>query len=142
MGSVRTDEYTRFVSSVQTDILRESAYNAVLCNYLPTNEVYDDDVAGICLHEGRVVLSLSGSWDTTALYDWLAVPPGGAVTVYYPMAEPTTTQLDGITVTVPAPDTYISAQGATVTAEYNKDTMAVIAALTARIAALEGGGVA
>ena len=139
--SARTNT-TRFVSSVQTDILRESAYNAVLCNYLPTNEVYDDDVAGICLHEGRVVLSLPGSWDTTALYDWLAVPPGGAVTVYYPMAEPTTTQLDGITVTVPALDTYISAQGATVTAEYNKDTMAVIAALTARIAALEGGGVA
>lgn len=137
--SVRTNT-TRFVSSVQTDILRESAYNAVLCNYLPTNEVYDDDVAGICLHEGRVVLSLPGSWDITALYDWLAVPPGGAVTVYYPLAAPTTTQLDGITVTVPALDTYISAQGATVTAEYNKDTMAVIAALTARIAALEGGG--
>ena len=125
---------------MQADILCKSAYNAVLCNYLPTNEVYDDDVVGICLHEGRIVLSLPGSWDTTALYDWLAVPPGDAVTVYYPMAEPTTTQLDGITVTAPALDTYISAQGAIVTAEYNKDTTAVIAALTARIAALEGGG--
>lgn len=137
--SARTNT-TRFVSAVQADILPDGAYNAVLCNYLPTTEVYATDVVGVCLHKGRVVLSLPGSWDTTALYDWLAVPPGGAVTVYYPLAAPTTTQLDGITVTVPALDTYISAQGATVTAEYNKDTTAVIAALTARIAALEGGG--
>ena len=137
--SARTNT-TRFVSAVQANILLSGAYNAVLCNHLPTAEVYTADAVGVCLHEGSIVLSMPGNWDTTALYDWLAVPPGGTVTVYYPAAEPTTTQLDGIAVTVPALDTYISAQGAPVTAEYNKDTTAVIAALTARIAALEGGG--
>ncbi|MCI9414692.1 MAG: hypothetical protein HFJ79_05910 [Clostridiales bacterium] len=123
--SVRTNT-TRFVSSVQTDILRESAYNAVLCNYLPTNEVYDDDVAGICLHEGRVVLSLPGNWDTAALFDWMAVPPDGAVTVYYPLTETIATRFERVAVTVPALDTYISAEGASLMVEYNRDINAVI----------------
>lgn len=131
---------TRYISKVLTDIAPDAAYNAVLCNFLPTAEDFTADAVGVCLHEGRVVLSLPGSWDRDTFNNWLAVLSGAPVVVYYPVAEPTATQLDGITVTVPALDTYISAHGAPTTTEYNKDTMAVIAALTARIAALEGGG--
>ena len=79
--------------------------------------------------------------DITAWKSWLSAQQqaGTPVTLLYRLAEPVITQHDPIAVTVPAPTTNISADAGEVNITYTKDTGRVIAALTERIAALEGG---
>ena len=73
---------------------------------------------------------------------WLAAQAaaGTPVMIVYVLAELVTEQLPGTAVPLPASECTITAGGAAMTAEYVRDTNAVIAGLAARVAALEGGG--